>query len=30
MIRKGRISWVAMEDPASQARFVGNLFGIAA
>jgi hypothetical protein len=29
MIRKGRI-WVAKEDPASQARFVGNLFGIAA
>ena len=30
MIRKGRIRWVAKEDPAGQARFVGNLFGIAA
>ena len=30
MIRKGRIRWVAEEDPAGQARFVGNLFGIAA
>jgi hypothetical protein len=30
MMRKGRIRWVAKEDPAGQARFVGNLFGIAA
>jgi hypothetical protein len=30
MIRKGRVRWVAKEDPAGQARFVGNLFGIAA
>jgi transposase, IS6 family len=30
MIRKGRIKWVAKEDPAGQARFVGKLFGIAA
>ena len=30
MIRKGRVRWVAREDPAGQARFVGNLFGIAA
>ena len=30
MIRKGRVRWVAKEDPADQARFVGNLFGIAA
>ena len=30
MIGKGRIRWVAKEDPAGQARFVDNLFGIAA
>ena len=30
MIRKGRIGWLAKEDPAAQARFVGNLFGIVA
>jgi transposase-like protein len=29
MIRKGRIRWVAKEDPAGQARFVSSLFGIA-
>jgi len=26
MIRKDRIRWVAKEDPAGEARFVGNLF----
>jgi transposase-like protein len=30
MIRKGRIRWVAKEDPAGEARFVGNPFEIAA
>ena len=30
MIRKGRVRWVAKEDPVAQVRFVGNLFGIAA
>jgi hypothetical protein len=30
MIRKGTIRCVAKGDPAGQARFVGNLFGIAA
>jgi len=30
MIRKGRVRWVAKEDPAGQARYVGMLFGIAA
>jgi hypothetical protein len=29
MIRKGRIRGLAKEDPAGQARFVGNPFGIA-
>ena len=26
----GTIKWVAKEDPAGQARFMGSLFGIAA
>jgi transposase-like protein len=30
MIRKGRVRWLAKEDPAGQARFVGMRFGIAA
>jgi len=30
MIRKDRIRCVAKEDPAGEARFVGNLFAIAA
>jgi transposase, IS6 family len=30
IIRKGRIKWVAKEDPAGQTWFVGTLFGIAA
>jgi hypothetical protein len=30
MIRKGRVRWVAKDDVRAQARFVANLFGIAA
>ena len=30
MIRKGRVRWVAKDDVSAQARFVANLFGIAA
>ena len=30
MIRKGRVRWVASDDVKAQARFVANLFGIAA
>ena len=30
MVRKGRVRWVAKRDPASQAKFIGTLFGIAA
>jgi hypothetical protein len=30
MIRKGRVRWVAKEDPVGQVRFVGTLFGVAA
>jgi IS6 family transposase len=30
MIRKGRVRWVAKDDVKAQARFVRNLFGIAA
>jgi transposase-like protein len=30
MIRKGRVTWIAKGDVRAQARFVANLFGIAA
>jgi transposase-like protein len=30
MVRKGRVRWVAKDDPAAQAKFIGKLFGIAA
>jgi transposase-like protein len=30
MIRKGRVRWLAKDDVKAQARFVANLFGIAA
>ena len=30
MVRKGRVRWVAKDDPAGQAKFIGKLFGIAA
>jgi transposase, IS6 family len=30
MVRKGRVRWVAKDDPVGQAKFIGKLFGIAA
>ena len=30
MIRKGRVKWLAKEDAASQAMFIGQLFGLVA
>jgi transposase, IS6 family len=30
MIRKGRVRWVAKQDVAAEARFIGKLFGLAA
>ena len=30
MVSKGRVRWVAKDDSASQAKFIGKLFGIAA
>jgi len=30
MIRRGRVKWLAKEDPVGQALFIGQLFGLAA
>jgi transposase, IS6 family len=30
MVRKGRVRWVAKDDPLGQAKFIGKLFGISA
>jgi transposase, IS6 family len=30
MIRKGRVRWVAKKDVVAEARFIANLFGLAA
>ena len=29
MVRKGRVRWVAKDDPAGQAKFINKVFGIA-